>query len=69
MCTYKLADILFENRHQVPKKPIFVTHLRNHQWYIDLFELKVPLQSAKTNLVFDLFKKKLNELEELNELK
>ena len=39
----KLADILFENRHQVPKKPIHVTHLRTHQWYIDLFKLKAPL--------------------------
>ena len=58
----KLADILFENRNQVPKKPIFVSHLRTHQWYIDLFELKAPLQNGKANLVFELFKKKLTEL-------
>ena len=38
-----MADILMENRHQVPKKPIYVTHLRTHQWYIDLFKLKAPL--------------------------
>ena len=28
----KLADILFENRMQVPKKPVLVSHLRKHQW-------------------------------------
>jgi len=28
----ELADILFENRMQVPKKPVLVSHLRQHQW-------------------------------------
>ena len=61
----KLADILFENRHQVPKKPIYVTHLRTHQWYIDLFKLmklKAPLNYEKANLVFGRFKEKLTEM-------
>ena len=57
----KLADILFEHRHSAPKKPIVMTHLRDHQWYIDLFELTAPMNYAKADLVFDLFKKKLNE--------
>ena len=59
----ELADILFENRMQVPKKPVLVTHLRQHQWYIDLFQLTSPLQNAKAHLVLNLFKQRLAELE------
>jgi len=59
----ELADILFENRMQVPKKPVLVSHLRLHQWYTDLFQLTSPLQNDKAHLVLNLFKQKLAELE------
>ena len=74
----ELAGILFENRMQVPKKPVLVSHLRQHQWYMsimqwqehglvymymDLFQLKAPLQNEKAHLVLNLFKQKLTELE------
>ena len=59
----ELADILFENRMQVPKKPVLVGHLRHHQWYTDLFQLTSPLQNDKAHLVLNLFKQKLAELE------
>ena len=58
----ELADILFENRMQVPKKPVLVSHLRQHH-YMDLFQLKAQLQNEKANLVLNLFKQKLTELE------
>ena len=53
----ELADTLFNNRHRFPKKPLRVGHLRTNVWYTDLFGLSSPLQHAKANLVFDLFKK------------
>ena len=63
-----LADILMENRHQVPKKPIYVTHLRNLQWYKDLFKLTASLNHEKANRVYDRFKDKLVEMEKLTEM-
>ena len=57
----ELADTLFDNRHRFPKKPLVVTHMRTNVWYTELFGLTAPLQRAKANLVFDLFKKLLNE--------
>ena len=57
----ELADTLFDNRHRFPKKPLVVGHMRTNQWYTDLFGLTSPLQHVKANLVFDLFKKLLNE--------
>ena len=44
-------------------RPVLVNHLRKHQWYMNLFQLTSPLQNDKANLVLDLFKQKLAELE------
>ena len=63
MRIHELADILFDNRMQVPKKPVLVGHLRQHQWYMNLFQLTSPLQNDKAHLVLNLFKQKLAELE------
>ena len=61
----ELAILLHDNRHHFPKKPLRAGHLRGsnagHVWYTELFGLTAPLQHAKANLVFDLFKKLLNE--------
>ena len=59
----ELADILFDDGMQVPKKPVLVSHLRHHQWCMDLFQLTSPLQNDKAHLALNLFKQKLAELE------
>ena len=66
--TEELADILIDNRHRFPKKPLAVTHLRTVEWYKDLLGLTSGLGYATANLTFDFFKKKLKKLKKLNEL-